>query len=245
MHANLKKKYGQNFLIDKNIVNKIIKIISLRNINILEIGPGDGRLTKEIISKKPSQLKIVEIDKDLIKDLILKFSKYQFVEIVNDNILDLEIQNKFDLVISNLPYNISSQILVKLVLLKHAPNKLILMFQKEFGQRLLEKKINALNSLIRCFYKIEFCFNVSKNSFKPVPKVESSVLIFHKKDKKLLSNNEIDNFIKFKRYLFSHKRKSLRNLLKKYKLDDKFDLSLRVEDLELSTLLKIFRNINF
>lgn len=245
MHANLKKKYGQNFLIDKNIVNKIIKIISLRNINILEIGPGDGRLTKEIINKKPLQLKIVEIDKDLIKDLILKFSKYQFVEIVNDNILDLEIQNKFDLVISNLPYNISSQILVKLVLLKHAPNKLILMFQKEFGQRLLEKKINALNSLIRCFYKIEFCFNVSKNSFKPVPKVESSVLIFHKKDKKLLSNNEIDNFIKFKRYLFSHKRKSLRNLLKKYKLDDKFDLSLRVEDLELSTLLKIFRNINF
>ena len=245
MYANLKKKYGQNFLIDKNIVNKIVNIISLRDLNILEIGPGDGRLTKEIISKRPSQLKIVEIDKDLINDLILKFSKYQFVEMINNNILDLEIENKFDLVISNLPYNISSQILVKLVLLKNTPNKLILMFQKEFGQRLLEKKINALNSLVQCFYKIEFCFNVSKNSFKPVPKVESSVLIFYERDKKLICENEVDNFIKFKRYLFSHKRKSLRNLLKQYKLDDKFDLSLRVEDLELSTLLKIFRAINF
>ena len=245
MYANLKKKYGQNFLIDKNIINKIVNLISLEGLNILEIGPGDGRLTKEIINKKPSHFKIIEIDKDLIKDLNLKFSKYQFVEIVNDNFLDLEIQNKFDLVISNLPYNISSQILVKLALLKNTPDKLILMFQKEFGQRLLEKKINALNSLVQCFYKIEFCFNVSKNSFKPVPKVESSVLMFSKRDRKLIYDNEIDNFIKFKRYLFSHKRKSLGNLLKQYKFDNKFDLSLRVEDLELSTLLKIFRDINF
>lgn len=245
MYANLKKRYGQNFLIDKNITNKIVNLISLEGLNILEIGPGDGRLTKEIINKKPSHFKIIEIDKDLIKDLNLKFSKYQFVEIVNDNFLDLEIQNKFDLVISNLPYNISSQILVKLALLKNTPDKLILMFQREFGQRLLEKKINALNSLVQCFYKIEFCFNVSKNSFKPVPKVESSVLMFSKRDRKLIYENEIDNFIKFKRYLFSHKRKSLGNLLKQYKFDNKFDLSLRVEDLELSTLLKIFRDINF
>lgn len=245
MYANLKKKYGQNFLIDKNITNKIVNLISLEGLNILEIGPGDGRLTKEIINKKPSHFKIIEIDKDLIKDLNLKFSKYQFVEIVNDNFLDLEIQNKFDLVISNLPYNISSQILVKLALLKNTPDKLILMFQREFGQRLLEKKINALNSLVQCFYKIEFCFNVSRNSFKPVPKVESSVLMFSKRDRKLIYENEIDNFIKFKRYLFSHKRKSLGNLLKQYKFDNKFDLSLRVEDLELSTLLKIFRDINF
>ena len=245
MHENLKKKYGQNFLIDKNILNKIVNLISLEDLNILEIGPGDGRLTKEIISKKPSQLNIIEIDKDLIKDLNLKFSKYKFVEIVNDNILDLEIRNKFDLVISNLPYNISSQVLVKLVLLKNNPDTLILMFQKEFGQRLLEKKINALNSLVQCFYEIEFCFNVSKNSFKPVPKVESCVLMFNKRDRKLICENEIDNFIKFKRYLFSHKRKSLRNLLKQYKFDNKFNLSLRVEDLELSTLLKIFRDINF
>ena len=78
-----------------------------------------------------------------------------------------------------------------------------------------------------------------------MPKVESSVLMFSKRDRKLIYENEIDNFIKFKRYLFSHKRKSLKNLLKQYKFDNKFDLSLRVEDLELSTLLKIFRDINF
>ncbi len=244
MYANLKKKYGQNFLIDKNITSKIVDLISSEKLNILEIGPGDGRLTEKILIKKPSQLKVIEIDKDFIKVLSLKFSKYKFIEIIYGNILDIKLEDKFDLVISNLPYNISSQILIKLSLLKKTPDQLILMFQKEFGQRLLEEKINAINSLVKCFYKIKLCFHVSKNSFKPIPKVNSSVLIFKKRDRKLINEDEVDNFINFKRKLFSHKRKSLKNLLKEYNLDNKFDLNLRVEDLQLSTLLKIFREIN-
>ena len=118
------------------------------------------------------------------------------------------------------------------------------MFQKEFAQRLLEKNINSINSLIRCFYNIKLEFHVSKNCFRPIPKVDSSILTFSKKDKKLLKNDEINDFIIFKRNLFSHKRKSLKNLLKKYNLENDFNLNLRVENLELETLIAIFRKIN-
>ena len=245
MYENLKKKYSQNFLIDKNILSKIANLISKKKLKILEIGPGNGKLTDLIIKFEPAKLTLVEIDKDLIKNLSLKYSNYKFVNIINENILDLKDIDKFELVISNLPYNISSQIIVKLSLLSKPPSKLILMFQKEFAQRLLDKKINSINSLIKCFYDIELNFNVSKNCFRPIPKVDSSVLLFTKKNKKLLEEDEVNDFILFKRNLFSHKRKSLKNLLKKYHLEKDFNLNVRVENLELETLINIFRAINF
>ena len=243
MYENLKKKYGQNFLIDNNILLKISNLIKSKNINILEIGPGNGLLTEKIILKKPSQLTLVEIDKDLINYLKKKYLGMEYIEIINANILDLRLNNKYELIISNLPYNISSQVLVKLALLKNSADQLILMFQKEFAQRLLEKNINSINSLIRCFYNIKLEFHVSKNCFRPIPKVDSSILTFSKKDKKLLKNDEINDFIIFKRNLFSHKRKSLKNLLKEYNLEKNFNLNLRVENLELETLISIFRTI--
>ena len=150
---------------------------------------------------------------------------------------------KYELVISNLPYNISSQILVKLSTLKTTPDILILMFQKEFAERLLEK-LNSINSLVRCFYDVKFNFHVSKNCFRPIPKVESSVLTFVKKKKVLIDNEEKDDFIIFKRRLFSHKRKSLKNILKKYKINNSIDLNLRVENLKIEELIKLFRSAN-
>ena len=244
MSTILKKKFSQNFLIDNNILDKISNLIPSKNLNILEIGPGDGRLTDKIISKKPSLLTLVEIDKDLIKNLSEKYSYNKKIKLVNTNILDYEIKKDYELIISNLPYNISSQILVKLSIEKDIPDSLILMFQKEFGQRLLEKKLNAINSLVCCFYNVTLNFHVSKNCFRPVPKVDSSVLTFKKMENKLLNIEEIKNFIIFKRNLFSHKRKSLKNLLKKYDLENKFDLNLRVEDLKLNELINIFRAVS-
>ena len=240
----LKKKYGQNFLIDKNILNKISKLIQSENLNILEIGPGDGQLTDKIISKKPKRLTLVEIDKDLVKDLSKKYLKYKNIKLINDDILKVVFNKKYDLVISNLPYNISSQILVKLSLLNYIPENLILMFQKEFAFKLIESKLNSINSLVRCFYNIEFNFNISRNCFRPIPKVDSSLLTFKRIKKSLLNKNEINDFILFKRLLFTKKRKSLKNILKKYCLEDKFDLSLRVESLKLDELIKIFRAVN-
>lgn len=244
MYANLKKRFGQNFLVDNNILLKISNLIKSENISILEIGPGNGLLTDKVILKKPSKLTLVEIDKDLINYLKEKYLGEEYIEIINANILDMRLDNKYKLIISNLPYNISSQVLVKLALLKNSANQLILMFQKEFAQRLLEKNINSINSLIRCFYNIKLEFHVSKNCFRPIPKVNSSILTFSKKDKKLLKNDEINDFIIFKRNLFSFKRKSLKNLLKKYNLENDFNLNLRVENLELETLIAIFRKIN-
>ena len=243
MHAKLKKKFGQNFLIDKNISNKISNLIKNHNLNILEIGPGDGKLTESIIKKKPKNLDIVEIDKDLIINLRNNFKHYKFINIVNEDILKLNINKNYDLVISNLPYNLSSKVLEKLVLLKQNPKIMILMFQKEFAERLLSQRLNSINSLTNCFFKIKFQFNVSRYCFKPIPKVESSVLKFEKLKKSILQKNEIQNFIKFKRYIFSHKRKSLRKVLKKYNIHDREKLDLRAEKLNLSDLVEIFREI--
>ena len=237
----LKKRYSQNFLIDKNILNKITKLINSENLNILEIGPGNGKLTDGIILKKPSLLTLIEIDSDLIKYLSQKYLFNKKVNLINADILDYEIKDYYQLIISNLPYNISSQILVKLSTMSKQPDTLILMFQKEFAQRLLDKKLNSINSLIKCFYTIKLNFNVSKNCYRPIPKVDSSVLTFNKLKKKIININEINKFIIFKRNLFSHKRKSLKNLLKKYNLKNEFNLNLRVEDLNLDELVKIFR----
>ena len=244
MYENLKKKFGQNFLIDRNVQLKISNLIPSDNLNILEIGPGDGMLTQRIIEKKPRRLTLIEKDIDLINILNDKFSNFKNVNILNLDFLEMDINDKYEIIISNLPYNISSQVIAKISLLKNSPNLLILMFQKEFAMRLTDKKINSINSLVNCFYKIDYKFEVSRNCFRPIPKVDSRVLTFVKINKKLLEDYEIEKFIEFKRYLFSHKRKSLGNLLKKFNLVSDYYSSLRIEELELKELINIFRQIN-
>jgi len=245
MYEKLKKKYGQNFLIDKNVIKKISNLIPKKSLNIIEIGPGDGRLTEFILNFQPRELKLIEVDTDLIPILHAKFIKYKNVELINIDIMKYDEELKTDLIISNLPYNISSQILVKICLMENLPLNLILMFQKEFAQRLLDKKINSLNSLVNCFYNIDSSFTVSQNCFRPIPKIDSTVLYFSKKKKPLLHKSEIHNFINFKRKLFSHKRKTLNNQLKNFSfLSDEFDLNKRVEEISLQKLLQIYRKIN-
>tara|TARA_B100000927_G_scaffold50613_1_gene37402 strand:- start:1946 stop:2686 length:741 start_codon:yes stop_codon:yes gene_type:complete len=245
MYGTLKKKYGQNFLIDQNVLKKICTLISEKGLNIIEIGPGDGRLTEEVLLSEPQELKIIEIDPDMIPILESKFSEYQNIKIINENILYYPLNEKIDLIVSNLPYNISSQILVKICLMENPPINLILMFQKEFAERLTDKKLNSLNSLVNCFYKIDNNFNVSKNCFRPIPKIDSTVLFFKRNKNILLNKIEVNEFIKFKRNLFSHKRKTLHNLLRDYNFNKKkFNLKLRIEEINLQQLLKIFREIN-
>ena len=244
MSIVLKKRFGQNFLIDKNILNKISNLILFENSNILEIGPGDGKLTEKILLKKPSKLTLIEVDSDLFKILCKKYSKLKNLKLINADILELKLIEKYEIVISNLPYNISSQVLVKLSTLSNIPKILILMFQREFAERLLDKKLNSINSLVRCFYDIKLNFHVSKNCFRPVPKVNSTVLTFQKKKNILINDDEKEDFIIFKRKLFSHKRKTLKNLLKKYEVKEAFDLNLRVENLQIEELITLFRSIN-
>lgn len=248
MYANLKKRYGQNFLIDKNILIKISNLISKRNQKILEIGPGSGNLTSFILKFHPKELTIIEIDFDLIESLKIKFLPYKNVKIINSDFLknQLILKNEYDLVISNLPYNISSQVLIKLAITSFRPKKMILMFQKEFADKLLESNLNALNTIISCFYKIDKKFEVSKNSFFPPPKVKSTVLEFNLLKKLLIGDSEINSFIEFKRKIFNKKRKTLKKILRNINL---FDISeetgkLRAENLSLNKFIEIYKKTN-
>ena len=245
MYGILKKrKYGQNFLYDKNILRKISELIIVKNAKIIEIGPGDGNLTSYILNYEPKFLKLIEVDTDLIQLLNQKFNEKN-IQIIHKNVLSYELIDEVDLIISNLPYNISSQILVKICLMKYLPKKLILMFQKEFSQRLLDRKLNSLNSLVNCFYDVKHNFDISRNCFRPIPKVDSSVLVFSKRENSLLETFEVESFIKFKRKLFSYKRKKLSYVLKQYNFLETNDrLSQRVEDISLKYLIELFRKIN-
>ena len=102
MHGILKKKFSQNFLIDKNILLKISYLIPKKNLNIIEIGPGSGFLTEYILNSNPKKLKIIEIDRDLIPSLNIKFNKYKNIFIINEDIINYHILEKVDLIISNL-----------------------------------------------------------------------------------------------------------------------------------------------
>ena len=138
-----KKSLGQNFLIDKNIIRKIINLVKLEKKNIIEIGAGHGALTDEILKKKPNLLNIIEKDIFLYKKLKMKYSNIKNVKIYNDDILDFNLESlvkKNSIIIGNLPYNISSQILVKILRFKKWPpnfENLIFMFQKELGEKIL------------------------------------------------------------------------------------------------------------
>ena len=140
-----KKSLGQNFLIDQNIIKKIINLSNVKDNNILEIGPGRGALTDEIIKRNPKTLTIIEKDYYLAKKLKEKYSKNKKIKILNHDILKFKIEKilvKNFTIFGNLPYNISSQILVKIIKLKNSFSRidnLIFMFQKELGNKIVCK----------------------------------------------------------------------------------------------------------
>ena len=219
-----KKSLGQNFLIDKNIIKKIINIIDIENKNIIEIGSGKGALTNEIIKKKPKSLSIIEKDFNLSKELNLKYKNNKIVKIYNIDVLKLNIEKlcrKNSIIFGNLPYNISSQILVKILKFKKWPPKftdLILMFQKELGEKILGKFPSAnygrLSILTSYRLKILKKFLVSPSCFLPKPKVTSLVIHF----KPLLSKiilKDISNLEKITNIIFSNKRKMINKNIKK------------------------------
>ena len=138
-----KKSLGQNYLVDLNIIKKIINLTNIYNKNILEIGPGKGALTKEILKNKPKSLILIEKDNFLSEELKIKYKDHKNIIIYNKDVLKFNFEDKLknnSIIFGNLPYNISSQILVKIIKFKKYPPKyiaLILMFQKEMAQRIV------------------------------------------------------------------------------------------------------------
>jgi len=220
-----KKSLGQNFLIDQNIVKKIIKMTDIYNKNILEIGPGKGALTEQILKNKPKSLILIEKDNVLSKKLKEKYHNNKKIKIYNNDILKINFENKLkknSIIFGNLPYNISSQVLVKIVKFKKYPPKycsLILMFQKEMADRIVAKygtaKYGRLSILTNYRLKIFNKFNVSPNCFYPKPKVDSTILYLKPNDKMSYKIKNIENLEKMTNILFSNKRKMINKTIKK------------------------------
>ena len=186
-----KKRFGQNFLIDKQIIHQIIQTISpKKNDNILEIGVGMGALSQPILNQV-KKLNIVELDKDLI-------DYWQSKKIDNLNLYQGDIL-KFDLrilpsplrIIGNLPYNISSPILIKMIKNRHLISDMCFMLQKEVAQRIVavpnNKIYGRLSVILQYYFKVYYCFEVPNDAFKPIPKVQSAIITLIPK-KKILKN---------------------------------------------------------
>jgi len=252
-----KKSLGQNFLIDKNIIKKIVELGNFgENKNILEIGPGYGNLTQEILNLKPKNLLAIEKDKKLHLYLKKNYKNNKNIKIINDDILNIVKKPIFRqnvIVFGNLPYNISTQILTSLVLLKKWPpwyDMLIFMFQKEVADRITENKNNKnFNRLaVLCNWRLEIKkhFEVSKNCFRPKPKIDSTVLSFKPKQNISFKIKNPKNLEKITRILFSSRRKMInKNFSKLFKnhiivaKDLNLNLNLRPENLSNEMFYKI------
>ncbi len=220
-----KKSLGQNFLIDKNIIKKIISLTTIKNKNIIEIGPGTGALTKEILEQKPKSLKIIEKDKNLTNKLQNKFFQKNNLEIFNDDILKFNLEKivkQKTIIFGNLPYNISSQILIKILRFKKWPpniSDLIFMFQKELGEKIIgdfsSKNYGRLSIITNFRLYIKDKFLVSRNCFFPKPKITSMVLHFQPKKNSIYKIKKISNLEKVTNIIFSNKRKMINKSLKK------------------------------
>ena len=185
-----KKSLGQNFLIDPNIIDKIVNIVEIKNKDILEIGPGTGNLTQKILKKNPNKFLVIEKDNNLAKMLKEKFETK--IKIINQDILKVDestLSNQVLNVFGNLPYNISTEILVKWILNINKKkvwfNYLVLMFQKEVADRIISeyntKNYGRLTILANWRLNIQKICDISPSCFTPKPKVESTLLLFKPK----------------------------------------------------------------
>ena len=220
-----KKSLGQHFLKDNNIANKIVDSLNVKSKNVLEIGPGMGILTKFLLKKKYN-LRLVEIDTEsisfLINNLAIEESK-----IIENDFLKLDLTKLFSgnnfSIIGNFPYNISSQIVFKILENRNIINEMCGMFQYEVAERICEsegsKKYGILSVLTQTFFEVSFLFEVSNHLFIPPPKVKSAVIILRRKDEIELGCDET-LFFKIVKLSFQQRRKTIRNSLKKINLSN-------------------------
>ncbi len=224
-----KKKFGQNFITDENIINKIVNKSGVDNDTlVIEIGPGAGSLTYKLVSDAGFVL-CYEIDKEVETILRNNLDGFNNYEIIFDDFLKRDVNedlkkykyNKL-MVIANLPYYITTPIITKIIDDNINPDKMVFMVQKEVGDRFKatpgSKEYNSLSIYLNYYFDIKKVMDVSRNVFMPVPNVDSIVVEFNKKDELLYVDNK-DLFFKLVRDSFKYKRKTLKNNLKGYNLE--------------------------
>ena len=248
-----KKSLGQNFLIDKNILEKIVNTTDIKDRIIIEIGPGSGNLTSFILKKKPKKIFVIEKDSELAFNLKSKFENQ--LTIINEDILKIDevnlVKDKVT-VFGNLPYNISTEILNKWVI--NLKNNfwfdcLVLMFQKEVADRIIAKfntpNYGRLSIISNWKLNIKKICDIPPNAFNPKPKIDSSLLIFYPKNNFVKIDNP-NNLEKVTRIFFNQRRKMLKKPFNQLFNGDqrilnklKIDLSLRPQNLSLDTYYKL------
>lgn len=257
---NFKKKFGQNFIVDKNIIHSIISKSNIdKDTLVIEIGPGAGSLTTEL-DKVSGHVLAYEIDKTL-KPILEKHNLNNTTIIYEDFLKrnveeDLKNYNyKKTYVVANLPYYITTPIIIKLTQDKLNIDKIVVMVQKEVGDRFKAgpntKEYNSLSIFLNYYYTVEKLLDVSKNVFIPKPNVDSIVVSFTKKGNKVKVDNE-QIFFKLVRDSFKQKRKTLRNNLKGYNLEKieevlnkhNLNLTVRAEALPIEIFAEIANNLS-
>jgi 16S rRNA (adenine1518-N6/adenine1519-N6)-dimethyltransferase len=220
-NVRAKKHLGQHFLKDEQIAQQIVSSLVLKNqeSNVLEIGPGMGVLTKYLIKDHRYQTSIIDIDRESITYLQGHFPQLQD-RIISGDFLKLPLDNYFKntfAIIGNFPYNISSQILFKVLEHKDLVTEVVGMFQKEVAERIAsrpkKKAYGILSVFMQAYYTVEYLFTVNEDVFDPPPKVKSAVIRFTRNENLKLNCNET-LFINVVKTGFNQRRKTLRNALK-------------------------------
>lgn len=236
-----KKSLSQNFIKDKNICKKIIKQTNINNRNIIEIGPGYGYLTDVILEEKPTFLYLIEKDYNLFKYLKNKYSNFKNIKLINEDVLKIDFNNfKKVNIISNLPYNISSKIILRLFEYPMMIEEMVLMIQKEMAIKFNynKKKLNKYKFLNKLSCDYEECFKVPPNVFYPKPKIDSTVVKFKFK-KKLADLNKANMFSNL---IFKNKRKKINNNLKITDKNLQIIANKRVDEISISQLVSIYNS---
>ena len=248
-----KKSLGQNFLVDRNILEKIVNVSQITDKTILEVGPGTGNLTSFIIKKKPKKIFVVEKDENLANHLEETFKNQ--ITIINDDILKINESSLFEskvTVFGNLPYNISTEILSKWITNSTEDlwfNNLILMFQKEVADRIIAKfntsNYGRLSIISNWKLNVEKICDIKPDSFSPRPKIDSSLLFFSPK-KNFFKIKDAKNLEKVTRIFFNHRRKMIKKPFNQLfngnqkVLDElNIDLNLRPQNLDFNTYYKL------
>lgn len=257
----IKKFYGQNFISDENVINKIVDKSGIdKDTLVIEIGPGIGSLTYKL-AKRAGFVMCYEIDETL-KPLLFENMKnvdnfkVNFIDFLKSDVNnDLkEFNYKKIYVVANLPYYITTPIILKIIEDRVNVDKIVVMVQKEVGDRFKAmpntKDYGSLSVYLNYYYNIKKLMDVSRNIFVPIPNVDSIVVEFTKNENKYILNNE-DLFFKLVRDSFKQKRKTLKNNLKSYDLDKinevlskyNMDLSVRAEQLPIDIFVDIANNL--
>jgi len=252
-----KKKLGQNFLHDKNIISSIIKGADVEDEDIIEIGPGPGILTENILKNKARSLLVIEKDDSFEVNLkrIKNNYKDNFEYLIND-VIDFDFKTltkknyKF---ISNLPYNISVPFILKMIRIRSAIpwKEMILMVQKEVAERITAdigtKNYGRLSIMVNLNNEVKKLLNVKPSSFVPKPKVDSTVIKVSPKNKDIVVNNEI--FEKIVKVCFSQRRKKVKNNLDQLNINtisllelSNIDPDIRAENIDIEGFLRIAKN---